>query len=539
MSKFNKTKLPVVPTMVNEMGEKSYALKAKEELIATCLTTFLQKSYYESESEIVNRIKSAAGDVDEDFVAKLAIYLRRDANMRSVTHLLSGELAPRLAGKTYASRFYQKIAQRPDDMSEILAYYFSKGNRKIANSIKRGFKSKLESMDPYLIDKYKMTKKEISLIDLVNLMHPKGTQSNAEAYKRLMSGQDLDGLYSTKILEKEMSKAGKIAKDTGVDVKETKKEAITSVVENVKGMPMMNLVRNLRNILLLAPDKVDDAVAQLTTRGKVLNSKLLPFRFVSAYTEIEAVGTKSYNKSEIQFESDVLPDMSEIKDKILRGLETALEYSVENIPSLTGNTAVLIDHSGSVRGDNYGASKVSAFSKTTSAMIGNLFGSMLAYSQRDVYVGLFGDRLIPVPMDRTRGLLEHNSNSFKLGGSCGGGTENGLYIFLNDVVKNKTKVDNLVIFSDMVIGSGGKGGWDGSSRAGLGSFQELFKKFRVVNPQCNTISVDMRQTSGKSVFDRSLNILQIAGWSDKIFNLIDSNCKGYDALIKEIESIEI
>lgn len=539
MSKFNKTKPKVMPTAINEMGEKAYLMSAKEDLLATCLTTFLTKSYYESENDIVNRIKTAITNVDEEFVAKFALYLRKDANMRSVTHLLSGELAPRLSGKEYAARFYQKVAQRPDDMSEILAYYFSKGNRKIANSIKRGFKMKLESMDPYLIDKYKMAKKEISLVDLVNLMHPKGTQGNAEAYKRLMAGEDLDGLYGTKILEKEMTKAGKIAKETGVDVKETKKVAITSVLENVKGMPMMNLVRNLRNILLLAPEKVDDAVVQLTTRDKVLNSKLLPFRFATAYAEIEAIAVKTYNPSEVVFESDVIPNMDEIKTKILKGLETALEYSVDNIPALVGNTAVLIDHSGSVRGDSGGSSKVSAFSKTTTAMIGNLFGSMLAYSQRNVYVGLFGDRLIPVKMDRTQGLLEHNKRSFADGGSCGGGTENGLYIFLDDTIRNKTKVDNLVIFSDMVIGSGGQGGWDGSSRAGLGTFQTLFKKFKAVNPQCNTVCVNINATGGKSVFNKSLNVTEVAGWSDKIFNQIEANCKGYEDLIKEIEAIQI
>ena len=538
MSKFNKTTPKRVPTSVNEMGEKAYVLDPREELVSTCLTTFLQNSYYESENEIVNRIKEAVGNVDEKFVAQLALYLRKDANMRSVTHLLSGELAPRLSGKEYATRFFTKVSQRPDDMSEILAYYFSKGNRKIANAMKRGFRAKLESMDPYLIDKYKMTKKGVSLVDLVNLTHPTPTQVNAEAYKRLVAGESLDGLYESKIFEKEMTKAGKEAKATGKDVTELKEIAIASVLDNVKGMPMMNLVRNLRNIIEIAPDKVDEAIKQLTTRAKVLNSKLLPFRFVSAYTEIDAMGTSKYASS-IKFESDVTPDMSDIKEKVLKALETALEYSVENIPALVGNTAVLVDHSGSVRGDGGGSSKVSAFSKTTSAMIGNLFGSMLAYSQRNVYVGLFGDKLIPVPMDRKKGLLQFNKESFQMGSKCGAGTENGLYIFLNEAIKNKTRVDNLVIFSDMVIGSGGRGGWDGSSRAGLGSFQELFKKFKAVNPQCNTVCVDIRQTSGKSVFDKSLNVIQISGWSDKIFNQIEAGTIGYAKLIKEISSIEI
>lgn len=531
MSKFNKTKEKVTPKEVNEMGEKAYKLSAKEELVATCLTTFLQSSYYESENEIVNRVKKAVSETDEEFVAKLAIYLRDDANMRSVTHLLAGEIAPRLSGKEYASRFYKRVSIRPDDMSEILAYYFSKGNKKIANAMKKGFKNKLESMDPYLIDKYKMDRKSISLVDLVNLTHPKPTQVNAEAYRRLVNGESLEGLYSTKIMEKSLSKAGQTAKEKGTDVKVEKAAAIAEVLEG--DAPIMNVLRNLRNIIETAPDQVDNAIEHLTNKYKVLNSRLLPFRFASAYEEIEKL--KGVRKT-VSFESD---SINSNVDKVLKALETALEYSVENIPALEGKTAVLIDHSGSVRGDGGGASKVSAFSKTTTAMIGNLFGSMLTWSQRDIYMGLFGDRLIQIPIDRKKGLLEFNKNSFNEGAKCGGGTENGLYVFLNECIKNKTRVDNLVIFSDMVIGSGGTGGWDHSSRAGLGSFQSLFKKFKEINPHCNTICVDIRQTSGKSVFDKSLNVLQIAGWSDKIFNLIDANCKGYKALIEEIEAINI
>jgi methionine synthase II (cobalamin-independent) len=531
MSKFNKTKEKRTPTAVNEMGEKAYKLNAKEELVATCLTTFLQGSYYESENEIVNRIKKAASEVDEEFVAKLALYLRNDANMRSVTHLLAGELASRLSGKEYGSRFYKKISTRPDDMSEILAYYFSKGNKKIANAMKRGFRAKLESMDPYLIDKYKMSRKAISLVDLVNLTHPKPTQKNAEAYKRLIKGESLEGLYSTKIMEKALSKAGQIAKETGTSVVEAKAIAITEVLDG--DAPIMNVLRNLRNIIETAPDQVDTAIKHLTNKEKVLKSRLLPFRFATAYEEIEKLKT---TKSSITFESDKNSNV----EKVLKALETALEYSVENIPALEGKTAVLIDHSSSVRGDGGGHSKVSAFSKTTTAMIGNLFGSMLTWSQRDVYMGLFGDRLIQVPINRKKGLLEFNKDSFNEGAKCGGGTENGLYIFLNECIKNNTRVDNLVIFSDMVIGDGGRGGWDASSHTGAyGSFQTLFKKFKAINPQCNTICVNIRQTSGKDVFDKSLNVLQIAGWSDKIFNIIEANCKGYSELIKEIEKIEI
>jgi 60 kDa SS-A/Ro ribonucleoprotein len=553
MAKYNKKKTPVAPTAINDMGEKAYHLSAKEELVATTLTTFLQGAYYETESEVTKRITSALGKVEPLFAAKLAVYLRDDANMRSVSHLIAGELSSVEAD--WKSRFFNKVLIRPDDMSEILAYYVAKkakknknGKYKIPNAMKKAFKTKLESMDPYLIDKYKMASRTFKLVDLFNLFHPVPNQKNAKAYKHLIEGKSLDGLYTSKIFEKEMSKAGQ-GKKTETQVEEAKVEAIESVLGNVKGMPIFNLLRNLKNIFETAPHMVDEACKQLTIKDKVLNSRLLPFRFATAYTEIEAMSFKGSTApaKSIVFEKDIkqsaitAADFKAKKEQILDALEKALEYSVMNIPELEGNVAILIDHSGSVRGDAGGSGRMSAFGKTAKAMVGNLFGSMLAWRQDNVYIGMFGDRLIAPKLDRAKRMLDFNKSSFNEGANCGGGTENGLYIFLDKCIKENTKVDYLCIFSDMVIGSGGKGGWDNSSniKSSLGSFQDLFKRFKAINPQCKTICVDINQTKGTSVFDKSLQVLQVAGWSDKIFDTIKSNCVGYKELISQIEAIEI
>jgi 60 kDa SS-A/Ro ribonucleoprotein len=190
--KYNTKKEPRVPTEKNLMGEEAFKLDAREELVATVLTTFMQKSYYETENEILNRIKNTASKVDPLFIAKTAIYTRTIANMRSSSHVLAGELASRVSGLEWASRFYDKIVVRPDDMAEILSYYFmtnSESDKKhpaIPNAIKKGFKKRLEKLDPYLIDKYKMNNREISLVDLVNLFRPKPNSKNEEAFKRLI-----------------------------------------------------------------------------------------------------------------------------------------------------------------------------------------------------------------------------------------------------------------------------------------------------------------------------------------------------------------
>ena len=556
MAKFNEKKMAKQPTERNFMGEMAFKMEDKEELISTVMTTFLQDEYYEKETTKIARIQELLKKVDPLFAAKLAIYARNEGNLRSVTHFIAAEIAKYVSGSEWGKRFYDKIIVRPDDMSEIVSAYAhingmsQKNISKIPNAMKGGFKTALERLDAYQIDKYKMQNREVSLIDLVRLFHPKGNQKNAEAFKRLVNGESLEGLYETKIFEKEMTKAGQLTKGATEDEKkEAKHEAISEVLGNIKGMPIMNLIRNLRNIILYAPDKVEDACAQLRIKDKILKSRLLPFRFATAYAEIEKMSwNKPNTDTAITFESDkaeeelTMIQFHSLKRSVLDALEDAIQYSVENIPELEGNVAILVDHSGSCRGDAGGSSAVSAFSKTSTAMIGNLFGSMMAYRQKNVYIGLFGDKLIDVPMNRNMKMLDFNKKSFDEGARCGLGTETGIYDFMRKCVDEKKKVDNVVVFSDCQIGNGSYNftPWYGSKSSDCGGhFHELFKEFKKLNPMCNWIVVNLRQSGGTSVFDKSMRILNIAGWSDKIFDVIKSQCRGWDAVIKEIEAVEV
>ena len=556
MAKFNEKKMAKQPTVKNFMNEDAFLLKPKEEFISSIMTTFLSKdgSYYESSNEEVNRILSLLEKIDPLFACKAAIYARENGNMRSISHLLGAALAKYISGQEYAKRFYNRLIVRPDDMSEIVSAYAhingmsQKDISKIPNAMKGGFKTALERLDAYQLDKYKMKNRSVSMIDLIRLFHPKGNQKNAEAFKRLVNGESLEGLYETKILEKEMTKAGQLTKGATEDEKkEAKHEAIAEILGNVKGMPIMNLIRNLRNIILYAPDKVEDACAQLRIKDKILNSRLLPFRFATAYAEIEKMTWgKPNTDTAIAFESDkaegelTKAQFDSLKRSVLDALEDAIQYSVENIPELEGNVAILVDHSGSCRGDAGGSSAVSAFSKTSTAMIGNLFGSMMAYRQKNVYIGLFGDKLIDVPMDRNMKMLDFNKMSFDKGACCGPCTEAGIYDFMRKCIDEKKKVDNVVVFSDCQIGNNTYEftPWYGDKSSDLGGhFHELFKEFKKLNPMCNWIVVNLRQSGGTSVFDKSMRILNISGWSEKIFDTIKSQCRGWDAVIKEIESI--
>ena len=121
---------------------------------------------------------------------------------------------------------------------------------------------------------------------------------------------------------------------------------------------------------------------------------------------------------------------------------------------------------------------------------------------------------------------------------------------MTHVVKERKKIDNMIVFSGCQIGNKNTKGYGNNDKyftawfgmdtsARSKHFHEVFKEFRKINPNSNFIVVNLRQNGSTSVFDRSQRILNIAGWSDKIFDVITSQCKGWDAVLKEIETIEI
>ena len=123
MSKFNKTKTVESQLTTNLAGGKAYKESSKLELVSLLLTSFAQSKFYEKEEKINQRLIDLIGKVDPEFVAKSAIYARNEFSMRSISHITAAELAKFISSQTWGKSFYNKIVRRPDDMTEILAYY--------------------------------------------------------------------------------------------------------------------------------------------------------------------------------------------------------------------------------------------------------------------------------------------------------------------------------------------------------------------------------------------------------------------------------
>jgi hypothetical protein len=422
--------------------------------------------------------------------------------MRSISHVAASELAKHLSGKDWAKDFYSAIVHRPDDMMEILAYFqencavVGKGNKNkkaMTSAMKAGFAKAFDKFDAYTLAKYRGEGKEWPLVDIANLVHPVPTEKNAEALEALMKGE----LKSTETWEAKLTKAGQEA-ETEEEKDELKKDVWVDLVRTKK-IPYFALLRNLRNIIQDAPEVLNEALETLTNEALIKKSLVLPFRFITAYTEIVKLTQESGK--------DVRA--------VLVALNKAIDISLNNVPKFDGDTLVVLDVSQSMRDTNHPC----AYDKNkTPSIIGALFTAILVKANNADLITFDEDaRTVNVnPLDSTITIC--NSLQFE-----GGGTD-----FTSIFPEAKRKYDRVIILSDMQ-------GWMNSGynngSTPVVSFNE-YRKRTGANPYI--YSFDLRGY-GSLQFPES-KVFCLAGFSDKIFDTMSLLEKDRNALVNEVKN---
>jgi len=474
MSRFNQT---ITPTKtVNLAGGEAYKQSPELELVSILLTSFANDSFYKSANETFETLKELISKCNKEFVAKAAVYARTHFGMRSITHVTASELAKYISGEQWAKDFYSAIVYRPDDMMEILSYHTA-NNGKVPNSIKKGFAKAFDKFDKYALAKYRGEGKGYKLIDVVNLVHPIPVENNKDAISALVKGE----LKSFDTWETELSKAGQIATNEE-EKSDLKKDVWIKLIRENK-LGYFALLRNLRNIIEQAPEVIKEALEQLVNEVAIKKSLVLPFRFLTAFEEIQK-----------------LNDGKIIRD-VLMALNKAVDIAVNNVPVFDGDSLVVLDVSGSMAGKP--------------AEIGSLFASVLIKSNNADFM-VFSDnsqyRNVN-PMDST--ITIASSIRFASGGT------NFRSIFNT---ANK-KYDRVFILSDMQ-------GWIGRETP-TREFND-YKQATGANPFI--YSFDLKGYGSMQFPER--NVICIAGFSEKVFDIIKLTETDKNALLNTIKAVQ-
>lgn len=506
MSRFN-TATKGTSTTENLAHGKAYKVTPEYELASILLTSFAQDSYYRSADNTLARLKELIAKCDPEFVAKAAVFARTKFGMRSITHVTAAELAKHATGKDWAKNFYDRIVYRPDDMLEIIACYkASNGKDKmLSNAMIKGFKQAFGRFDGYSIAKYRGEGKEFKLIDVVNLVRPIPNEKNAVALQALVEGK----LISTETWEALLTEAGKQAENESEKL-ELKKEAWTKLLKEKK-IKAFALLRNMRNILEQAPECVDLACEMLVDEKAIKKSLILPFRYVTAYNELEKIGSKFTGERQA-----------------LKAVSDAMDISLNNVPKLKGNSLVVVDASSSMDDQVTGRGNTrNQDGGITRRGIGALFASIMAKAN-NADIMIFGTYATYVPynlgnstMTITKQIIGYNTRGGDGSFNVGHGTN------FNEIFREANKkYDRIIIFSDCQ-------GW---MEGGAPMAEEAdYRKRMDANPYI--YSVDLAGY-GSMMFPAS-RTFAVSGFSDKILTIMSMFEQDRDAFIGEILKTEL
>lgn len=347
--------IPVEDT-VNVQGHAAYSLDDELKLIAMLNTLKLEPQFYRSESKTMQELRDLIERIglrDPYFVCQAIKYSRcmRDG-MRSINHLAAALVAPFIAGKDYAKRFYSLYNKktkeggcifRPDDMSEIKDVYDALNNATLSNAMKKGFASAIESLDNYQLAKYKKT-----IIDMSNLVHPRSKFSSAIITVDGKEMRTLDALMqgitvSADTWEVANSEAGQIVakavKEGKLDKVEAEKVLTEAKNDNWEALltegklGILAALRNIRSMMKNPRPEVITALCNLLCNPDAIRKgMIMPYQMDLAYEVLEQEFYNNPHKKIIQ-----------------TALERGLELAIPNLTSaLPGKTLVMIDCSGSM-----------------------------------------------------------------------------------------------------------------------------------------------------------------------------------------------
>jgi hypothetical protein len=304
MSKINK----LLHAFTHE-GAKAKAFAPEAELRRTLMNCLLwEDQFYEDGVSIADRIKALVPKVAPERVAALAIAAREQMKLRHAPLLVLREMARHEKHRILVADTLEKVIQRPDEMTELLAIYWAdalgpmqqRKRQPIAAQIKKGLAKAVTKFDAYQLAKYDRDG-AVRIRDVLFLVHAKPKDAAQERiWKQLVDGV----LPSPDTWEVSLSAGG------------DKREAFERLIAEKK-LGGLALLRNLR--LMQKADVPRKVIAGAIEAMRV--DRILPYRFITA----------------ARYAPDFEPE-----------LEAAMLKSIKGYARLPGRTRLLIDVSGSM-----------------------------------------------------------------------------------------------------------------------------------------------------------------------------------------------
>lgn len=488
MSKFNKPRRkkillvdPQAPDAINQAGGIAYRDNPEMALYRQVATSLWSgDGYYEKYVDWHARFQknvAAAMVADARFPFALSAFARdkRGLALRSspIALYVEASVHPRAKGTGFIRQYAPRVMLRADEPAEAMAYFRHHHTGVIPHGMLRGIADTLGNFDEYQLGKYKHTG-EISLRDVFRLARPKPRDSREESLWRQVVKRKIATPYTWEV---ELS-----ACRTDLQKHYKWNELIHS-----EKLGLLALVRNLNNIIKYNAD-IEEALNQITPE-RVRGSGILPFQWYKAYRQVEITAGRG----------------------IASQLEQAVQWSIEEVPALPGITLVACDNSGSMF--------ATTTRELTNAEIGNMMGAMALACCQEGIASTFGETFALARTDPQKSIMENYWKIHECGNQTGRSTN--AWRVIQFLTRNRLYVDRIILLSDMQC-------YDSANKnmppLDIESHSLAFEleSYRLINPSVVLYSVNLASQDNTCQFAAGQPVVELAGWSESIFQFISS-----------------
>lgn len=487
------------PNTVNKENYPAYVRPLTERYLQCLLTNTVENRFYSTAKEQLQESDAIHNEmlkVDPSFAAKALVYARQNGYMRLQPIIGLAKLAK--VDTELFKLIFPQVVLIPSDLQDFLTAIHGQGRGEGGRAIKKSIEKWLnDKLSPYWVVKYNGQGRGYSLTDIVKTTHPKAKDCfKNDLFRYLVKGYTKEMPIPDQIRWYENLKQATNDEDRINCIKQGRlpHEVVTGVVSNMTpalweailvDMPIFALLRNINTLDRAGVlDKNRDMItAKLTNKEAVSKSKILPFQLLKAYDAVK-------------------------KSWVQDAIRIAVEYSVDNIPDIPGRSAILLDFSGSMNGEELQTGGIFAFSLYKKTK-GNAIFWLFDESVEDPKPSMVDSVLTQASRLRARG-----------------GTDTGVGVkrlrFLHE------NVDNIIIITDE------------QQNTGSSFFKELTNYRKTVNKNVKAFVIDISsyQTGGMVPPGDTLSYY-IYGFSDQVLKFVSMAAKGFGDMVEHVKNSSI
>lgn len=508
------TTATAVGVAANKSGGIGYSFGAEHQLAQLAMTGCFNNTYYVSGTSQMDKVLELAKQCEPEYVAKLAIYARKEGMMKDMPAFLTAYIA----------------SISPELLNHVFPEVINNGKmlRNFVQLMRSGVvgRKSLGSAPRNLVREWFDSRSEVqilrnsvgndpSIADVIKMIHPKPATKERAALYAYFIGKEFD----VKDLPEELQ----LFIDFRKDQAGWEKDLPGVPYEMLMGEPL-----TLSQWKLLAEQATWDQTRQaINTFHRHEVFKDTGMVKVIADKIRDPVAVRRSGKFPYQLLATYMNIDSNIPKEIAQALHDAMEVATENVPVLQGNVYVCPDVSGSMGGSVSGRDRVGKRgkpmppSKVRCVDVAALVAASVLRTNPHAEVIPFDGDIHKTKLNPKASVME---NAQVLAGFGGGAT--ACSAPMRHLNSRKAPINSIIYISDYESWKDNSGySFYGGRHEQNTALSQEWSMAKNRSPEAKMVCIDITPYEGTQAADRN-DTLNVGGFSDTVFDVMSNFISG-------------